>query len=116
MTPKKKPNRQEWITTLNENSRFQLIGRFAAILGVPIILGGLGWALVLLFGMSQDVAVMKQQLTYANADPYHGADAKRDYGRLNDRITDDRRHVDEIADRVKTLEYGAAARRNKPQP
>ena len=101
---------QERIRELNDNARFQLVGRVAAIFGVPAILGMITWALILLVGMSQDVAVMKAQRAIATADPYKGADAKRDFALRDNMITVNAGAIKDLSERVKTLEYGAARR------
>lgn len=103
----------ERIRELNENTRFQLVGRVAAIVGTPLIIAGGIWSLSLLTHMSQDLAVVKSQMIDATADRYRGSDATRDFALRDNMIGTNAKAILDLTDRVKTLEYGAARRPEK---
>lgn len=107
---KKKPL-GEVMRDLNDNTRFQLVGRVAMIFGTPLLLAAGVWSLTLLSGMSQDVAVMKSQLTTLANDPYRGGDAKRDFALRDSMIAGNGKTIDALSLRVGALELEAARRK-----
>lgn len=105
----KKPLEQR-MRELNDNARFQLVGRTASVFGVPAILGLIGWALFLLVSVSQDVAVMKAKLEAATSDPYHATDARRDFALRDNMITNNGKAIDSYGRRIEALELESSRR------
>lgn len=103
------------IRKLNESTVFQMVGRFAGVFAAVVLAPTSVWGLSILLAMSNDVAVLKAKVETALTDPYHGADAKRDFARRDDQIDYVRADMTEVKGRINTLEY-ATARRGQPQP
>jgi len=103
------------IRKLNESTVFQMIGRFAGVFAAVVLAPTSVWGLTVLLAMSNDIAVMKSQIASALADPYKGADAKRDFDRRDDAIRFATGSIDDLKSRVGTLEY-ASANRHTGQP
>lgn len=95
---------------MSESRSLALIGRISAaivaVVGAPLAV----YAVILLVGISGDVAILKTKVETALSDPYKGADAKRDFDRRDDAIRFATGTIDELKARVGTLEYASANR------
>jgi hypothetical protein len=105
------------IRKLSESKNLALVGRVSAavvaVIGAPLAV----YAVTLLIRISGDVAVLKSEIATALADPYKGADAKRDFDRRDDAIQFATGSINELKTRVGTLEYISASRgAGRPRP
>lgn len=102
---------------MSESRTLALIGRISAaivaVVGAPLAV----YAVILLVGISGDVAILKTKVETALTDPYKGADAKRDFDRRDDAIRVTANGLEEAKGRIKTLEDFTSRRSpGRPQP